>query len=78
MENTTTLPYLVELTDEMRTKVCIIEDLVKLARLDGFDPPNWNEFVNMYDKHLWELDQYQRNCITSRQLAQLAKEINHH
>ena len=78
MENTTTLPYLVKLTDEMRTKACIIEDMVKLAVLKGTNPPNWNEFIYLYDKSVLELDELQREIIAMHKLADLVREINCH
>jgi hypothetical protein len=68
MENKNTLPYLVELTDEMRTKVCIVEDLVKLAILDGYEPPTWEEFVDMYDKSIFDLEIKQSNILVLRSL----------
>jgi hypothetical protein len=78
MSTTTTLPYLVELTDEMRTKACIIEDIVKLAVLKGTNPPNWNEFIYLYDKSVLELDELQREIIAMHKLADLVREINCH
>ena len=78
MSTTTTLPYLVELTDEMRTKACIIEDMVKLAVLKGTNPPNWNEFIYLYDKSVLELDELQREIIAISKLADLVREINNY
>ena len=78
MSTTTTLPYLVELTDEMRTKACIIEDMVKFAVLKGTNPPNWNEFIYLYDKSVLELDELQREIIAISKLADLVREINNY
>jgi len=78
MNNTTTLPYLLELTDEHKTKVCIIEDMIKLAVLKGTNPPNWNEFIYLYDKSVLELDELQREIMAMSKLADLVREINCH
>ena len=68
MENTITLPYLVKLTSEMKVKVCLIEKLVNLAKADGFAPPDWDEFVNMYDKSMVDLIEFKNNMETLNKL----------
>lgn len=70
------LPYLVELTDEKRHKVCIIEDLVKLALLDGAVPPTWDEFVTMYDIPLANLEQLEKNVYETRKLKAFIKALS--
>jgi hypothetical protein len=44
------------LTEESKTKVCIIEDLNKIYKYRGYDPFPVHVFDWLYDKPLEELD----------------------
>ena len=52
--------------------------MVKFYVLKGTNPPNWNEFIYLYDKSVLELDELQREIIAISKLADLVREINNY
>jgi hypothetical protein len=48
------------ISEESKEKVCIIEDIVKLTSLVGYNKPTWDEFCMFYDMPLNDLQNYQQ------------------
>ena len=56
------LEKLPDLTDEQKTKVIIITDIVKIRTLLGYPPPTPFEFDFMYDLSIFMLEAKQYNA----------------
>lgn len=51
-----------ELSDEAKTKICIIEDIAKIAMLMNIAQPSVEDFDYMYDQSIKELEDIQYNA----------------
>jgi len=65
------------LSEESKEKVCLIEDLVKVGKLAGFPPPNWEDFCLLYDSSLPELELMQEIIIQEQRAGVFTKMFYH-
>lgn len=65
------------LSEESKEKVCLIEDLVKVGKLAGFPPLNWESFCLLYDSSIPELELMQEIIIQEQRAGVFTKMFYH-